>query len=44
MYRAEFQKGAFRERYKVSISGMTDFAHLNDYISKANFKLGEKSN
>ena len=30
------------KRHKTLISGVTDFAHLNDYIFLANFKF-EKS-
>ena len=39
-FRAEFLKSAFIKRYKAFISGMTDFAHLNNYIILlANLKL-----
>ena len=31
------------KRHKTLISGVTDFAHLNDYIFLANFKLNSNS-
>ena len=29
----------YKKRYKALISGMTDFAYLNDYILQATFEL-----
>ena len=39
MRSTESLKSAFTKRDKALISGMTDFAHFNDYTLLLNFKL-----